>query len=90
MLIEAMAAAGGIVLAGNNPGYASVLGSLPGSMIDVTSTKHMARHISTMITNTERRNALFEEQQKHVVQFDTPIVAQKLLKLYQRPLQSNA
>jgi len=82
VLIEAMAAGGGIVLGGDNPGYRSVLQTTPGAIIDVTDPQIMARQISTHIGDAEKRQILYAAQQKLVHQFDVDKVAKQVLEFY--------
>jgi phosphatidyl-myo-inositol alpha-mannosyltransferase len=83
VLIEAMASGSGVVLAGKNPGYQSVLGSIPNSMIDVQDISAMANQIAIVLGDPVLRADLHRQQQEYVKQFDTAVVAKKLLELYE-------
>lgn len=82
VLIEAMAAGGGIVLAGDNPGYRSVLGDIEGSIIASNDPVKMSRQLGELILDGEQRKHIFNLQQRHVHQFDTKVVAEALLDVY--------
>jgi phosphatidylinositol alpha-mannosyltransferase len=82
VLIEAMAAGGGVVLAGENAGYVSVLGPVDGSIVDVRSPDNLAERIRRTIKNKDFRDQLYRMQQKRVVEFDVCSVGQKILKIY--------
>ena len=83
VLIEAMAAGGGIVLGGRNPGYASVLHEVPDSLIDSRQPGRMAAQLEHFIVDDHARRQLYGAQQKHVKRFDTPVVAKKVLAVYE-------
>ena len=81
VLLEAMAS-GATVLAGNNPGYSSVLGSLSESLFDARNSKILAEKIKLFLTNTKSRSALNRDQQKLVKNFDINVVGNAILKVY--------
>ncbi len=83
VLIEAMAAAGGVALGGNNPGYESVLAAVPESIIEAANPVVMAEQIGTLLENVQQRELLYRVQQKHVEQFDVNVVAAKVLSVYE-------
>lgn len=83
VLIEAMAAGSKTVLGGNNPGYESVLADIPESIINVHDINSMAEQMHEVMSNPELRHKINLAQQEHVKQFDTKIVANKLLSLYE-------
>lgn len=82
VLVEAMAAGGGVVIGGDNPGYRSVLGSLPDSLIKPMDTNNFSKKLSLLIDSKQARKQLFEKQQMLVGQFDVNVVGEKLLKYY--------
>ena len=86
VLIEAMAAGSCIVMAGDNPGYASVLGSLPESLIEPNDHKMFADRLSRFINDRARAQKLYAAQQKLVRQFDVEVVAKEVLKTYERAI----
>ena len=82
VLIEAMAAKSGVVIAGQNPGYASVLGDIPESLVDVKDKKAFSDKIYTMITDKSLKNSVFVAQQKMVGKYDVNVVGQQILEVY--------
>ena len=82
VLIEAMAAGSGCVVGGDNPGYRSVLGGIPGSLIDVRDSAVFARELYDLITEPSRRKRLQQAQQQIIGQYDSKLVAQNLLIAY--------
>lgn len=84
VLIEAMAAGSCIVLAGDNPGYASVLGSIPESLIDPTNHQEFANTIEKYMTSPEMTRQLYDRQQALISQYDVAVVAARVLAIYQK------
>lgn len=84
VLLEAMAAGSGVVLAGNNPGYTSVMSSLPSSLFDPRDTDGLAVKIDSLRTDSKQFKAMHQAQQQHVKQFDVTIVGKKLVSYYQQ------
>ena len=82
VLIEAMAAGGGIVLAGNNPGYESVLGAIPESIIDAHDTRKLADQLQYFIEHPESRKKLYVRQQQILPDFDVSVVGKKIEAIY--------
>ncbi|MGI9028236.1 MAG: glycosyltransferase family 4 protein [Candidatus Saccharimonadales bacterium] len=82
VLIEAMAAGSGVVLGGDNPGYRSVLGTIPETIVDAHNPFVLARQLADLIENDKKRLELHKCQQELVQQFDTAVVGGTLLKLY--------
>lgn len=82
VLIEAMAAGKPVILAGDNPGYRSILGSLPGSLFNPKDAAGLAARLNTLINDEKMRQKLFSAQQKLVGQYDVNLVGRKLLAIY--------
>ena len=83
VLLEAMAAGAGVVLGGNNPGYASVLGSLPRTLVDPIDTAGFARQLKRLHADKTVRHDLHAKQQKLVQQYDINTIGKKLVSYYQ-------
>ncbi len=83
VLLEAMAAGAGVVLGGNNPGYASVLDlcNTPEAIINPQPTQ-LAHAILEYSQNSAARTSLHTKQQLAVHQFDVPVVGNRLLLRY--------
>lgn len=86
VLLEAMAAARGAVLAGNNPGYASVMAPRPESLFDPRDEPALAEKIRMLLTNTKTRAAAHAWQQEYVRQFDVAAVGKRLLTHFEEAL----
>jgi len=82
VLLEAMAAARGVVLAGNNPGYAAVMEPRPQSLFDPQDEPAFATLLTDMLQNPATRQQAHEWQKEYVRQFDVPEVGRGILALY--------
>lgn len=81
-LLEAMAAARGVVLAGNNPGYASVMHGLSDRLFDPLDTPSFAKTIAKWLSDPAARLSAATEQQHYVRQFDISIVGSSIESMY--------
>jgi phosphatidylinositol alpha-mannosyltransferase len=88
VLLEAMAASRGVVLAGNNPGYASVMAPFAAQLIDPNDTTAFAQLIAHYLSNANARGAASIAQHDYVRRFDIGVVGDKLLGIYNHALQS--
>jgi phosphatidylinositol alpha-mannosyltransferase len=88
VLLEAMAASRGVVLAGNNPGYASVMQQYPGQLFDPRNAKTFAELLSWYLLHPEARARASEMQHGYVQHFDTNVVGTSLVNIYTTALQS--
>ncbi|WP_159449342.1 glycosyltransferase family 4 protein [Demequina sp. NBRC 110051] len=82
VLVEAMASGAGVVLAGANPGYLSVIGARPEVSVDATDVKAFAEALTLLIQARELRAELHAEQAERVRQFDVEAVGAQVLELY--------
>jgi phosphatidylinositol alpha-mannosyltransferase len=94
VLLEAMAA-GSVVLAGDNPGYSSVIGVADGSLIHPQDTKNFARRLGVLLTNDNELKELGKRQQNLINQYDINTVGDAILSIYRdalnkRGAQTNA
>ena len=87
VLLEAMAAAKGPVLAGDNPGYASVLGKRPQQLFDPKDTQVFAGKIVAALKDDDARAEARAWQQDYVQQFDISAVGPRLVAVYEQALQ---
>jgi len=83
VLIEAMATSSLLVLAGNNEGYNSVMGSARGSLFDPHDHQALAEKIDRLATDQLKAKQLYAAQQKLVSQYDVNQVGPKILAQYQ-------
>ena len=86
-VVEALAAARGVVLAGNNPGYASVLYDMPELLIDPTNASDFAEKISYWLSMPSERSNISKKQKKYAKQFDINIVGKNVMVSYDRALR---
>ncbi len=78
VLTEAMAAGGPVVLAGDNPGYRSVLES--GEVLfDPNNFQELSKKISGYIDNPTLMSRVFKSQQKLVKKYDINKIGERLL-----------
>ena len=82
VLLEGMAAGRGVVLAGNNPGYASVMGERPEAMFDPNNEETFANKINDYLVAPQLRSEAHQWQQQFVRKFDMPNVADAILAVY--------
>ncbi|HEX5796864.1 MAG TPA: glycosyltransferase family 4 protein [Candidatus Saccharimonadales bacterium] len=82
VLIEAMAAETGAVLAGNNPGYSSVLSSVPDSLFDPKNPRELSDKLLELIKSKKKFDSMHNRQQSLVKKFDVERIGTKLLDIY--------
>lgn len=82
VLIEAMAAGAGVVLGGNNPGYASVLQPIPDSLFDPNHPQAIASVLQRAYSDPQCAQHIHKQQQELVKQYDVAVVGKKLLSYY--------
>ncbi len=87
VLVEAMAAGGPVVLAANNPGYASVMEPQPGLLFAVGDVAALATRMAYYLRNRTDRQTILDWQREYIGQFDTAVVGQALLTEYRLQLQ---
>lgn len=83
VLIEAMAAGTPVVLGGNNPGYASVLGERPELLLDAKNTPLFAKKLSEYLTDARRRKSIAAWQTASVKQYDIETVGRRIIRKYE-------
>jgi len=88
VLLEAMAAARGVVLAGNNPGYASVMQPYPDQLFDPSDTVAFATKLAWYLDHRAARERAAVLQAEYVQHFDIDVVGRQLLEVYEQALQS--
>ena len=82
VLVEAMASGAGVVLAGANPGYLSVIGDRREVSVDARDVKAFAEALTLLIQAPTLRAELHAEQAERVRRFDVATVGQQVLALY--------
>jgi phosphatidylinositol alpha-mannosyltransferase len=88
VLLEAMASARGVVLGGNNPGYASVMAPYESQLFDPLDTVRLAEKLAWYLDRPVEREAAASAQKAYVRHFDIGVVGGRLIALYERALQS--
>jgi phosphatidyl-myo-inositol alpha-mannosyltransferase len=86
VLLEAMAASRGAVLAGDNPGYASVMSPRPDSLFNPLDLDAFTEKLLKYLTDEKLRKRARDWQQKYVKQYDVPVVGKKLVALFEEAL----
>jgi phosphatidylinositol alpha-mannosyltransferase len=84
VLIEAMAAGSGVVLAGNNPGYASVMSSVPDCLFDPKNPAELSDKLYELIKDKPKFDQIHSRQQRLVRRYDIERIGPKLLKIYEQ------
>ncbi len=86
-LLEGMAASKGIVLGGNNLGYASVVASEK-QLFDPCDTNSFAQLIARWLQDDTGRERMAKNQQAHVKQFDIDVIGPKIEQIYAHALHN--
>jgi phosphatidylinositol alpha-mannosyltransferase len=87
-LIEGLAAARGVVLAGDNAGYASILYELPELLVNPRDTEVFAALLARWLKDADGRAAMAKRQKQYVHQFDIAVVGPQIEQVYREALQS--
>lgn len=87
VLLEAMAVARGVVLAGNNPGYASVMPNQD-QVVNPVETADFAKQLADWLQDATARSHAATLQKEYVKQFDVTVVGQRLETIYKQALQT--
>ncbi|CAN5368918.1 glycosyltransferase family 4 protein [soil metagenome] len=82
VLIEAMASGKAAVLAGNNPGYASVLEPRPELLFTPSKVDELAGKIKSYLSDSQKRAEIAGWGEVYSHQFDVNVVGPKLISLY--------
>ena len=86
VLIEAMAAGAKVVLAGQNPGYASVLSGQEDLLVDPTNTEQFAARIGKLLRNEQLAEKLHRWQLAEVKKYDVVTVGPEIEAIYRRAI----
>jgi phosphatidyl-myo-inositol alpha-mannosyltransferase len=84
VLLEGMASGAGVTMGGDNPGYRSVLGKWPQTLVNPRDTAAFAQALEKFITDSSLRNSTHAEQQEAVKAYDVAVVGTKIQDIYQR------
>lgn len=87
VLIEAMAAGADVVIAGNNPGYRSVM-ERPDQLVDPRDTKAFVKMLKQFLINSRARKRAKNWQTAKVATYDVRVVGTRLLEIYEQALRN--
>ncbi len=82
VLVEAMAAGSRMIIAGNNPGYTSVLAAKPELLFNPKNTPEFADKLAWALRETPEANELSAWLHDQAKRYDVANVGEQLLKLY--------
>ena len=88
VLLEAMASGRAAVLAGDNPGYRSVMEPRPSLLFDPRDVTALARKLSELLTDQKHRQDMADWGEHYTNQFDIHQVGQKLVEIYAQALHN--
>jgi phosphatidyl-myo-inositol alpha-mannosyltransferase len=83
VLTEAMSARSGVVIGGNNPGYASVLGEWPETLFNPLDITEFSNKLELFLTDINLRNLIGKKQHEIVNKYDVKTVVDQLEGIYQ-------
>lgn len=87
-VVEALATAGGVVLAGDNPGYRTPMTGLEDQLVDPRSTTAFARALARWVDDPVGRAAAVAPQRVAAQRFDAAEITRQTLAVYDRALAS--
>lgn len=87
VLLEAMAAGRAVVLAGNNPGYASVMAPQPELLFNANEAGALSDKLACYMRDKGRREAMRDWGLAYAGKFDIEVIGNKLLNIYRQALR---
>jgi phosphatidylinositol alpha-mannosyltransferase len=87
VLLEALAGGKAVVLAGDNPGYRSVMEPQPQLLFDASNASVLADQLSYYIQHQSQRRTMQAWGAKYAKEFDVNLVGAKLLDIYYQALR---
>ncbi len=90
VLLEAMSAGSGVVIAGNNPGYASTMNDNPLVLFDPYKTQQLADLMDKLLSDKTLSKSLHDWQSGLVKTFDVEVIGPKILNVYEQALNKLA
>jgi len=85
-----MAAGAKVVLGGNNPGYASVLGEQKSLLINPANTEHFAARLGKLLRDEQLASKLHKWQLAEVNKYDVATVGPRIEAIYRRAIAKRA
>lgn len=89
VLVEAIAAGAGVVIAGDNPGYASVITDL-NQRVDPKDVSIFATKLDDLLANKKLRQNIHKSQQKLITKYDVDAVGRQVLTMYTDALRKRS
>lgn len=87
VLLEALASTKGAVLAGDNPGYRSVMEPQPDLLFDPNDADELSSKLQKFLTDADLRKKMANWGSEYSKSFDTDAVGTKLLNVYEEALR---
>ncbi len=87
-LLEPMAAGAGVVVGGDNPGYHSILGDWPETLVDARDTAAFAQKLLVLLSDEALRHKLHGSQQTAIAQYDIETIGPRWLEIYQAAIDA--
>lgn len=81
-VVEALAASRGVVLAGDNPGYRTVMEGLEDQLVDATDTPAFAIALKRYVDDAAARTEASARQVIHAGRFDVNVIGAQVLEVY--------
>ncbi|HSW85790.1 MAG TPA: glycosyltransferase family 4 protein [Candidatus Saccharimonadales bacterium] len=88
VLAEAMASGHSVVLAGDNPGYRSVMQEQPNLLFNAKDSTELANKLEYFMTHDQESKAMKKWAAAHAKIYDVNTVGHQLIKIYSRALRN--
>jgi phosphatidylinositol alpha-mannosyltransferase len=92
-VVEALAASTGVVLAGDNPGYRTVMRGLEEQLVDPKDTTTFSRIVSSWMSelqDPESRMAVVDAQHQAAARFDVNVIGTRVVEQYRAAMAHRA
>jgi len=90
VLVEAMAAGGGVIIAGDNPGYRCVMGERPLQLVRAKDATKLADTINLFLADKEKAREALNWQMAEAGKYDVNVVGKQLLGLYDQAIAKHS
>ena len=88
-VVEPLAAGAGVVVGGNNPGYASILGEWPEVLVNPRDKADFSAKLARLISDEKLRSRLHDQQQATVDRYDIETIGPRWLEIYQTAVKDS-
>lgn len=85
-VVEALAASRGVVLAGDNPGYRTVMDGLEDQLVDATDVDAFAALLAHFVVDADARASASERQVAAAARFDVEVIGTAVVTVYRASL----